>query len=137
MFFVKTLTKFKINPNDCPSILIDRKPYRVFLPITRFSCVVFDEAGQMWQYVEVPAYFKEKLHSFGSMVCQPLCQHELKRFHLSCFKCIERRVWLGKMPKLFRLENPYTVFAWADRPRRNVKNILRKALCSIIETLSV
>jgi len=131
------LTRFKVNPNDCPTIMIDGKPYRVFLPITKFSCVVFDEKGQMWQYVEVPQGFEDKPHALGSMLCQPLCEHELKRFHFSCFKCVERRVWQGKMPKLFRLENPYTVFAWLDRPQRRVKDAIRQRLCSIIEMLSV
>lgn len=127
------MTRFILNPAN--KITIDNKDYFPFMPISKFAMIVADTKGNSYIYYHFEE-LKPRPNRLGSMVCQPLCGHRLKRFHVSCFRCGYRLAWLGKIPRLRRLKMIYTVYIPADLKLAKLKDIFRKFHFTMSELLS-
>jgi len=127
------MTRFILNPAN--KIVIDGKDYYPFIPISKFAMIVANNKGESYIYYHFEGV-KSIPNKLGSMVCQPLCGHGLKRFHLSCLRCGYRLAWLGKIPRLRKLKMIYSIYIPADLSLARMKDVLRKACLTPAELLS-
>jgi hypothetical protein len=124
------LTTFQLDWSKLLKVQIDGAEFAVFMPVTNYSTVVIDREGTTFLYYHLPE-LKPLPHPTGSMWCQQYCGHQLKRFHASCFTCQARLVWAGKLPKLVKLKQMYTLFISARQSR--VKALLQKRFLTFSE----
>lgn len=67
--------------------------------------------------------------------CQALCGHRLNRWHMSCFTCRIRRVWMGKVPSKGKV-SVYVMYIQKDLPFKTLRRILLKRLLTLCEVLA-
>jgi hypothetical protein len=124
----------KIAVSTKQPIIIDGKPYYPFIPLSRLAMIVTDgKSSYIYYHFEG---FTPESHALGSMVCQSLCGHRLKRFHWSCLRCGYRLAWLGKIPKLRRLKMIYMVYIPAELSFAVLKDKLRRLCLTLAESFS-
>ena len=133
------MTRFKVDLSRMPKVIIGGEPFWIFMPVSRFASIVVDERVQTWMWYHFDGLKNEEFrqHQLGSMICQPLCGHKLRRFHLSCMRCGYRRVWLKQLPPLLKIKMIYQVFIPTGIPHENLKDTLRKGLLTLVESLSI
>ena len=126
-------TKFTLSSQKF--IVIDDKKYYPFIPLSSLAMIVADDKGVAYIYYHFKGFVPQP-YVLGSMVCQPLCRHKLKRFHWSCLRCGYRLVWLGKLPRLRKLKMIYMVYIPAHLTFAVLKDRLRKICLTLAESLS-
>jgi hypothetical protein len=70
------------------------------------------------------------------MACRPLCGHDLKFPHPTCWTgCRIRRVWYGKLPATIEIERVFQIAVIKHRRFAHIKNILLLKSLTLIENL--
>lgn len=94
--------------------------------------IILDGHGYWQTFQLMPRSVKKALFAFP---CVGICEHKLKRPHLTCSVCRGRRVYMKKMPNKIPV-HVYTLLIHRDRRNAKVKNKLLKAVLTIAEVLA-
>jgi hypothetical protein len=130
------MPQVRVDAAKCPKFLIGGKLFLGVMPVTKFSTVVTDptdpnHVAYLFVHFGAVEGVPVGTRALGSMPCQELCGHRLKRWHASCFTCIYRKVWTGKIPSLIPLKMLYTVFI--SRWQSGWKAAVHKRLSTLLE----
>jgi hypothetical protein len=112
-------------------------PQFLFLKQFQFGQLAIDMKGQTWVFWQLTEYQKEFLtQKIFWLTCfwkYDFCGLELKRPHLTCARCMLRRVITGKHPLSYPI---HICQVWSIESKRKVHAWLFKNLLSLAEAFS-